>query len=59
MASALNGIRVIDTCGFGPASLAAMTMGDMGADVIKVEMPPGGGHKGVGEGLVYYPEQQD
>ena len=59
MASALSGIRVIDTCGFGPASLAAMTMGDMGADVIKVEMPPGGGHKGVGEGLVYYPEQQD
>ncbi len=59
MASALSGIRVIDTCGFGPASLAAMTMADMGAEVFKVEMPPGGGHKGVGEGLVYYPEQED
>ena len=59
MALALSGIRVIDTCGFGPASLAAMTMADMGSDVIKVEMPPGGGHRGVGEGLVYYPEQED
>ncbi len=36
-----------------------MTMADMGAEVIKVEMPPGGGHKGVGEGLVYYPEQEE
>jgi len=59
LALALSGIRVIDTCGFGPASLAAMTMADMGSDVIKVEMPPGGGHRGVGEGLVYYPEQED
>ena len=59
MASALSGIRVIDTCGLGPASLAAMTMADMGAEVIKVDMPPGGGHKGVGDGLPYFPEQED
>ena len=59
MASALSGIRVIDTCGLGPASLAAMTLADMGAEVIKVDMPPGGGHKGVGDGLVYFPEQEE
>src|SRR5512136_1401709 len=59
LALALSGIKVIDTCGLGPASLAAMTMADMGAEVIKVDMPPGGGHKGVGDGLLYFPEKED
>jgi crotonobetainyl-CoA:carnitine CoA-transferase CaiB-like acyl-CoA transferase len=59
LASALSGIRVIDVCGMGPAALVSMTMGDMGADVVKVDMPPGGGHKGVGDGLVYLPEKED
>ena len=59
MASALSGIKVIDVCGMGPASLVSMTMGDMGAEVVKVDMPPGGGHKGVGDGLVYLPEKED
>ena len=59
LASALSGIRLIDTCGLGPASLVAMTMADMGADVIKVDMPPGGGRKGVGDGVAYFPEQED
>lgn len=34
-------------------------MADMGADVIKVDAPPGGGRKGVGDGLVYFPEQEE
>ena len=59
MGSALSGTKVIDTCGLGPASLVAMTMADMGADVIKVDVPPGSGRKGVGDGLVYFPEQEE
>ena len=59
MASALSGIKVIDICGLGPGSLVSMTLADMGADVIKVDMPPGGGHRGVGDGLVYFPEAED
>lgn len=36
-----------------------MTMADMGAEVIKVDVPPGSGRKGVGDGLVYFPEQEE
>lgn len=59
MASALSGIKVIDVTGMGPAALVSMTMGDMGADVVKVDMPPGGGPRGVGDGLAYFPEEQE
>ena len=53
MASALSGIRVLDVAGIGPASFAAMILGDMGADVIKINMPPGAGNKGVGGGMTF------
>ncbi len=33
-----------------------MVLGDMGADVIKIELPPGGGNRGVGDGIVYGPD---
>lgn len=59
MASALSGLRVLDLTGLGPSSLVSMTMGDMGAEVIKLDMPPGGGHKGVGEGLDYFPAEAE
>ncbi len=36
-----------------------MTLADMGAEVIKLDMPPGGGHRGVGDGLDYFPESAD
>ncbi|MCX6000493.1 MAG: CaiB/BaiF CoA-transferase family protein [Chloroflexi bacterium] len=58
MASALSGIRVLDLSGMGPASLAAMILGDMGAEIIKIDLPPGGGSRGVGDGLVYMPEDK-
>ena len=51
MASALSGIKVLDVTGIGPASFAAMTLGDMGADVIKINMPLGAGDRGVGQGV--------
>ncbi len=59
MASALSGIRVVDLTGLGPSSLVSMTMADMGAEVIKLDMPPGGGHRGVGDGLDYFPQEAE
>ncbi|NQT47632.1 MAG: CoA transferase [Chloroflexi bacterium] len=59
MALALSGIRVLDLSGMGPASIAAMMLGDMGAEVIKIDLPPGGGSRGVGDGLAYIPEDRD
>ena len=53
MASALGGIKVLDLAGIGPASFAAMMLADMGAEVIKINMPPGAGAKGVGGGMSF------
>jgi len=41
LAGALEGIRIIDATGLFAGPLATMTLGDQGADVIKIE-PPGG-----------------
>ena len=51
MTSALNGTKVLDLTGMGPSSIAAMMLGDMGADVIKISMPPKTGARGVGAGI--------
>ncbi len=51
MTSALSGIKVIDLCGMGPASLAATMLGDMGAEVLKIDAPPGSGGRGAGQGI--------
>ena len=59
MASALEGIKVLDLTGLGPASMAAMMLGDMGADVIKIDMPPGVTERGVGRGYGSPPEVGD
>ncbi len=51
MASALNGIKILDLTGMGPSSFAAGMLADMGADVIKIGTPPGASDKGVGAGI--------
>ncbi len=53
MASALSDLKVLDVSGIGPASFAAMILGDMGADVIKINMPPAAGDRGVGQGNTF------
>jgi alpha-methylacyl-CoA racemase len=40
----LHGLRVIELAGIGPAPFAAMMLGDLGADVIRIDRP--GGHLG-------------
>ncbi len=56
MQSALDGVKVLDVTGVGPARLAATMLGDMGADVIKIDLPPGAGSRGVGDGIDYLPK---
>lgn len=53
MVSALEGIRVLDITGMGPAMAAAGMLADMGAEVLKIDLPPGGGKRGVGDGLPF------
>jgi alpha-methylacyl-CoA racemase len=40
MAGPLAGLRVIEMAGLGPAPFAAMMLGDLGADVVRVDRPP-------------------
>jgi len=55
LASALSGIKVLDLSGMGPSGLATWMLGDMGAEVIKIDLPPGAGNRGVGDGIDYLP----
>lgn len=41
-ASALEGVRIVDAATLGAAPFAATLLGELGADVIKVEQPEGG-----------------
>lgn len=41
MAGPLIGLKVIEMAGLGPAPFCAMLLGDMGADVIRIERPGG------------------
>ena len=38
----LHGVRVVEFAGLGPGPFAAMTLADLGADVIRVDRPGGG-----------------
>ena len=37
----LRGVRVVEMAGLGPTPFAAMVLADMGADVIRIDRPPG------------------
>lgn len=39
----LAGVRVVELAGIGPGPFAAMTLADLGADVVRVDRPGGGG----------------
>ncbi|WP_328351945.1 CoA transferase [Mycobacterium sp. NBC_00419] len=41
MTGPLNGLRVVELAGIGPGPHAAMVLGDLGADVVRVERPAG------------------
>ena len=43
MAGPLQGLRVVELAGIGPGPHAAMILGDLGADVVRVERPGGTG----------------
>ncbi|OBI44613.1 carnitine dehydratase [Mycobacterium kyorinense] len=45
MAGPLSGLRVVELAGIGPGPHAAMILGDLGADVVRIERPgsPGAG----------------
>jgi alpha-methylacyl-CoA racemase len=40
MAGPLTGLRVVELAGIGPGPHAAMILGDLGADVVRVDRPP-------------------
>lgn len=40
-AGPLSGVRVVELAGIGPGPFAAMTLADLGADVVRVERPGG------------------
>ncbi|MFC9355207.1 CaiB/BaiF CoA transferase family protein [Rhodococcus sp. NPDC057014] len=42
MVGPLQGLKVLELAGIGPAPHAAMILGDLGADVVRVERPSGG-----------------
>ncbi|ASU80835.1 CoA transferase [Actinopolyspora erythraea] len=39
----LDGVRVVEVAGLGPAPFCAMLLADLGADVVRVDRPGGGG----------------
>lgn len=48
---ALEGIRILDLTHLAPGALCTMILGDLGADVIRIEAPPGVGGRGAGLGI--------
>ena len=48
---ALEGIKILDLTHLAPGALCTMILGDLGADVIKIEALPGVGGRGAGIGI--------
>lgn len=55
MAGALDGIKILELTRVGPGAFCTMMLGDMGAEVLKIEAPPSG--KLAGSGASPKPEQ--
>jgi len=45
----LAGLRVVELAGIGPGPHAAMVLGDLGADVVRIDRPSGGLRLGTGD----------
>src|SRR3954467_5031747 len=43
VAGPLSGLKVVELAGIGPGPFAAMLLADLGADVVRVDRPGGGG----------------
>src|SRR5881275_3183121 len=43
IAGPLRGVRVVEIAGIGPGPFAAMLLADLGAEVVRVDRPGGGG----------------
>ena len=43
MAGPLSGVRVVEVAGIGPAPLGCMILGDLGAEVLRIDRPSGPG----------------
>ena len=41
----LSGLKIVEVAGIGPGPFAAMMLADMGADVIRVDIPGGAAMK--------------
>src|SRR5579871_4428145 len=54
----LDGVRVVEQAAFISGPCAAMLLGDLGADVIKVERPDGGDPFRAFDGALYSPHYQ-
>jgi len=48
---ALEGIKILDLAHLAPGALCTMILGDLGADIIKIEALPGVGGRGAGIGI--------
>jgi alpha-methylacyl-CoA racemase len=48
MAGPLDGLRVVEIAGIGPAPYAAMLLADLGADIVRIDRPAGGMLRGGG-----------
>src|SRR3981081_3083406 len=46
MSGPLAGLKVVELAGIGPGPHAAMILGDLGADVVRIDRPSGGVHLG-------------
>ena len=42
MSGPLDGVRIVELAGIGPAPFAAMVLADLGADIVRVDRAGGG-----------------